>query len=119
MTRLRGALLSSLLALSWAPPAVGVEGLLPEPASNLHFDPFQRPVLLAPPSATDTSQPQVAPEWAPQLRAVMVAGSASMVNVDGSLVGLGEEVEGHRLVEVTERRAVFERDGVLRELEIE
>ena len=49
----------------------------------------------------------------------MVAGSASMANVDGRLVAIGEEVEGHRLVEVTDRRAVFERDGVLTELVLE
>ena len=90
-------------------------------APSLHIDPFEKPAeLLAPPPAEPTAPADAPPPpWMPELRAVMVAGSASMANVDGRLVAIGEEVEGHRLVEVTDRRAVFERDGVLTELVLE
>ena len=48
----------------------------------------------------------------------MVAGQASMANVDGVLVTLGEQLDGFTLVEVRERSAVFERDTVRRVLTI-
>ena len=111
-TLLAPVLLAAALA---APPADAGETSAPK----LHFDPFEKPAVLTappPPAATAVAEP---PPWAPVLRAVMVAGAASMANVDGHLLRMGEEVDGYRLVEVTDRRAVFERDGVLRELVIE
>ena len=90
--------------------------LAEQTASILHFDPFERPELLShPPPVREQPTPRVV-RWEPQLRAVMLAGRASVANVEGRLVGLGEEVDGHRLLEVTERRAVFEKDGTLYEL---
>jgi len=47
--------------------------------------------------------------WAPQLHAVVVAGLASAVSVDGTLVPLGGEVEGYRLEGVGPTRARFRR----------
>lgn len=49
--------------------------------------------------------------WTPQLRAVMVAGPDSMVNVDGAMVRIGEELRGYRLVEVRDGEAVFAKGG--------
>lgn len=46
----------------------------------------------------------------------MVAGQASMANVDGVLVTLGEQLDGFTLVEVHERSAVFEKETVRRVL---
>ncbi len=51
------------------------------------------------------------PRWNPGLRAVMVAGRDSMVNVDGSMVRVGEEIRGYRLIEVRDGEAVFVKGG--------
>ena len=51
------------------------------------------------------------PEWSPVLAATLVAGSESMVNLGGSILRLGEEAHGYRLVEVGHWEAVFEKGG--------
>lgn len=69
----------------------------------LRHDPFARPVEAA-------ATPPAAP-WQPTLRGVLLAGQGSLANVDGTLVAIGEKIEGHRLVSVSDRQAVFEKDG--------
>jgi len=46
-----------------------------------------------------------------ELRAVMVGGARPLVNLGGTILGIGDSVDGFRLVEVRERSAVFVRDG--------
>ena len=41
------------------------------------------------------------------LTATLQAGRNSMVIVDGRTIGLGEKIDGHRLIKVLERSAVF------------
>lgn len=84
------------------------------PPLTLRHDPFLRPVLMPPqsrdtifPSLAATGRPEVS--WRPKLVAVMVAGSSSVVNLEGRLVGLGEAIEGYRLIQVREREALFEK----------
>ena len=78
-------------------------------APRLHHDPFRRPggTQLAP-VAGDASAPV---EWQPRLRGVLLSGAASLANVDGQMVAIGEKIDGHRLLSVTEYQAVFEKDG--------
>lgn len=85
----------------------------------LKHDPFARPAFL---KATPLTAAQARdnagvgkgalPEaaWQPELAAVMVAGPKSAVSIDGKIVRLGEEINGHRLVEVHEQTAVFVKD---------
>ena len=111
MTGPKVALPILLLAAAWAAHGQGGTGL--------RFDPFLVPDLSPPPKpppAVQTFAPAAPAVWNPTLRAVMVAGRSSAVNVGGEMVRLGEELDGYRLVEVTERRAVFERQGTLYEL---
>lgn len=78
----------------------------------LRHDPFARPALSAPaPRATGAQATPVNEElpWTPVLSAVMVAGKNSMVNVDGTVVTLGEAIDGYRLVQVTDQEAVFKK----------
>ena len=85
-------------------------------ADALKHDPFARPALLKamPPLAAQPGDNAgagkgVLPEraWKPELAAVMVAGAKSAVSIDGAIVRIGEEINGHRLVEVHEQSAVF------------
>ena len=84
-------------------------------AGALKHDPFARPAFLkATPQAAQPGGNAGAgigalpePAWKPELAAVMVAGPQSAVSIDGRIVRIGEEINGHRLVEVHEQSAVF------------
>lgn len=85
-------------------------------ADALKHDPFARPAFLKampPPAAQSRDNAGVGkgalpePVWKPELAAVVVAGPKSMVSIDGTIVRIGEEINGYRLVEVHEQTAVF------------
>jgi len=81
-------------------------------APPLRYDPFARPLLTTavPKSVAAPGNPAGdAPAWNPNLIAVMVAGTHSMVNLDGTIVGIGQEMDGYRLVQVRDREATFAR----------
>jgi hypothetical protein len=88
-------------------------GLAEAQADGLKHDPFARPVLAPRPASVSSvpgnsvMAPVAEPAWKPELRAVMVAGPKSIVNVAGALVRIGEQINGYRLVEVHEETAVF------------
>ena len=99
---------SVLLALSAAALAEG-------PA--LQHDPFMRPAILG---FAAVSRPEGAPAFGTagsqarprlQLNAVLVAGSESIANVDGVMVRVGDSVQGYRLVAVSDRSAVLEKNN--------
>lgn len=98
-----------LLALLVLPLPAASAGDTP-PAPLLRHDPFRRPAPPTAPQTGDTAAPVVA-AWQPTLRGVLLAGAGSVANVDGQMVGIGERIEGHRLVSVSERQAIFEKDG--------
>ena len=70
--------------------------------SALRFDPFAEP---------DLQRPAVAPVarrgWSPELRATLVGGAQSMANLGGTILNIGDEAHGYRLIEVGEGEAVF------------
>lgn len=75
-------------------------------APALRYDPFARPD-----HAGAARRGGSGSAWSPELRATLVAGRNSIANLGGTIVGIGEETHGYRLVEVREREAVFERNG--------
>ena len=79
---------------------------------TLQHDPFARPPLTiqAAAPAARPAGPAVEPKRALKLQAVLVAGPASMANVDGVMVRVGDTVQGYRLLAVHERGAVFEKN---------
>lgn len=88
--------------------------------ARLQRDPFQPPRLekkTSSPSPGIADAPpavyappiSVAPDF--KLRAVLHAGAQSMVNVDGNLISVGEEIEGYRLVAIHERKAELVKGG--------
>jgi hypothetical protein len=88
-------------------------GLAAAQADGLKHDPFARPVLVPRPASAESvpgisvKAPVPDSVWKPELRAIMVAGPKSIVNVAGALVRIGEQIDGYRLVEVHEETAVF------------
>lgn len=88
--------------------------------SMLHFDPFKRPAILSEPAAPAKNPNRATVEpWSPVLRATILAGEFSMVNLNGVIISLGEEVDGYRLVEVGEQTAVFAKNGKRHALSME
>lgn len=79
---------------------------------ELRHDPFARPTLAAAANpqtsgGANITNPDV--PWNPQLTSVMLAGKDSMVTVDGVIVSLGEKIDGHRLIQVRDHEAVFQK----------
>jgi len=82
---------------------------------KLQHDPFARPALTglqhaSKPGPGRNGEPTTASTRRLKLQAVMVAGPKSIANVNGTMVRIGDEVYGYRLVEVHERGAVFEKN---------
>lgn len=91
---------------------------LPAAEAPPRRDPFAAPALPPPAPAASPRYagappappgPPPAPPPVPELRAVLAAGSASLANIDGKLLALGEEVDGYRLIEVGDDSAVLAR----------
>lgn len=61
-------------------------------------------------SAASTYAPPSAPDW--KLRAVLHAGDQSMININGEMISVGNELHGYRLLEIREREAEFVKQGV-------
>jgi hypothetical protein len=96
-----------LVTLGLAPASALASEATPE-VPLLRFDPFASSPLS--PAAPDAQSPNPT-GWAPILRAVLVAGDKSMVNLGGVILGLEQEEGGYRLVEVREGEAVFLKAG--------
>lgn len=104
-------------------PALAVSSALAQqaPPRALAHDPFERRAVqqlmntIEAPPAASTPAPEPVPASAPatlkDLRAVMAGGARPLVNLGGTILGIGDSVEGFSLVEVREHGAVFARDG--------
>ena len=79
-------------------------GLLPVAATAepLLHDPFARPFQIGSTPSADTPRH-------PKLIAVIVDGEKSLVNLNGTIIGIGEEKDGYRLIKVLDRKAIFEK----------
>jgi hypothetical protein len=108
---------AAMLALSLGAAAAACAAA-PDGASRLRNDPFDQHRA----HRTDRGAEPAAstpPVWRPELRAVLVAGDRSMADVGGIIVKLGGEVDGFRLVEVRDRKAVFLKNGTRLTLSID
>ena len=84
---------------------------------TLHNNPFSRPEVLKPkPPPPPAPAPVVTPVLPPEeielnLTATLVSENTPMAVVDGELLGIGDRVQGMKLIAVMEGRAVFTRNG--------
>jgi hypothetical protein len=74
-------------------------------AEPLRHDIFARPFNVG----TTTSTSGVGTRQHPKLFAVMVAGDKSLVNLNGTIIGIGEEKDGFRLMSVLDGKAIFKK----------
>jgi len=98
-----GVATATMLAASYASAG--------ESTVDLQRNPFDRPEddLLI--SNTIPSNRGSTTESNPLLRAVLAAGSKSVVNFGGVILTIGESANGYRLLSVKEDGATFSRDG--------
>ena len=115
------ALWTLLLSISMSPPVKADIGQrFGDVAQVLHSNPFKKPEIselqtLSParPAVTESKH------WQPQLKATLVGGARPAANVDGTIVYLGDKVQAYVLVDVRERSAVFEKEGIRRILKMD
>jgi len=74
----------------------------------LRFNPFERPDLEAVRQSSGYGE-VAASAWTPVLKATLVDGPASLANLGGTVLRIGEEAQGYRLREVRTWEAVFEK----------
>lgn len=72
----------------------------------LKHDPFARPFQGGAASSAGAS---ISAD--PKLIAVIVAGKKSLVNLNGAIIGIGEEKDGYRLIAVRDHQATFEKNN--------
>ena len=46
-----------------------------------------------------------------QLRGIMLANSNSVVNIDGEIIAIGQQIHGYTLISVKQRHIVLDRNG--------
>jgi hypothetical protein len=78
---------------------------------ELQRNPFERPDIKI--SAADTAENSNDPanQDDPGLRAVLIAGSKSVVNFGGVILQIGESTNGYKLLAVEEDRVTFRNKG--------
>jgi hypothetical protein len=105
-----GRTLGLLLAL-WLTPFAGFAS---EPDTKLHINPFVPPQTAAAGGGVKSGGGNDSME----LRGVVLAGPHSLANIGGKIVGIGEEINGYRLMAVNEDRVVLDNNGVQREIRV-
>ena len=100
----------TLLGLTGFPVAASSDGQL---AKELRHNPFAKPALLALPSTKEVTKttPPIKPAVELELTATLVSDVMPLIIVGGELLGIGEAIEGYRLIAVQEGVAVFDREG--------
>lgn len=75
-------------------------------------NPFSRPAMLAAPANKPVKREEkIGQPVELQLTATLVSDSTPLVIVEGEMLGIGEKIEGYRLLAVEEGRAVFTKKG--------
>ncbi len=79
---------------------------------TLAYNPFSKPAMLAVPAEKAAKQEEVVAQTiAPQLTATLVSAHAPLVIVGGEMLGIGDEIDGYRLLTVEEGSAVFQKNA--------
>lgn len=76
-------------------------------ASELRHNPFRAPVDVTGSSSSGSGRP--ASNARPTLIGILLGDDQPLVNLDGTIIGVGEEAAGYLLVEVGPEHAVFRR----------
>ena len=94
------------------------QGHAAETTGTLQINPFINSYMgekeTAKPTAVKTTPPP-----ALELRGTMIAGPNSQANIGGTILAIGDDVEGYILVEVQQRHVVLDRNGTKKMLSLD
>ena len=112
----RAAAISTLFAgvLASMATVCGAEGS----QTRLQTNPFERPAVAEQQENMAMSSTNSA-TLALQLRATMQAGSKSLANISGMIIGIGQNIDGYKLVSVGERSVVLSKNGSSKTLSVD
>jgi hypothetical protein len=99
--------MKGLLLVAWLPAATLAGS---DADSGLQYNPFDKPSILAEP-VVKPAPAIVEKTTPPPLKGTLVSADTPMAILDDTLLQVGEEHAGFRLVSVEEGAAVFEHDG--------
>jgi hypothetical protein len=108
----------ALAAMSAALPPGGLPagaGTTQPPQRPLR-DPFVRPAPPPPPAAAEAEPPPPPPPL--HLRAVILNGTRSLANIDGDIVGAGEQARDYAVLRIDARGVLVTRAGKQQQLTI-
>ena len=54
-----------------------------------------------------------------QLRATMQAGPRSLADISGTIIGIGQKIDGYQLISVGERNVVLSKNGISKTLSVD
>ncbi len=103
---LRNAMLTAGAIVVLAPALAGAT----EPQVELRRNPFERPAIEELIASAAALNEGLAVGRDPGLRAVLVAGSKSVVDLGGVILQIGESTNGYQLLSVEEGIAIFSRN---------
>lgn len=90
-------------------------GILAEDAPELTHNPFARPDM----AASSGSSNRDSGSWPEALRATLVDGVHSLANIDGTLVTVGESVDGATVTHIAEGMVTLTRGETTRTLRLD
>ncbi|MGI9295617.1 MAG: hypothetical protein ACR2PS_16680 [Pseudomonadales bacterium] len=92
------------------------EAVLPTAAATqqrtIKHNPFERPDFTTARNQTAIEEQQPEPQKLLQLRAVLYSSTTPLVNINGRILAVGEEIDGFLLQEVSEDGAILVKDEV-------
>lgn len=103
---LRNAMLTAAAIAVLIPALAGAT----EPQVRLQRNPFERPATEQLTANAATLNDDLTAGRDPGLRAVLVAGSKSVVDFGGVILQIGESINGYSLLSVEEGKAIFSRN---------
>ncbi len=87
--------------------------VISEEAGALSRDPFARPDILSQPATSKVDKKSTVTEARKlRLKATMIAGKWSIANLEGHLLSPGDEIQGYKLLEVHEDKAILLKNGI-------
>jgi hypothetical protein len=84
----------------------------------LQTNPFSNPHISEKETTNDHAKTAIPPVVL-ELRGIIIAGSNSQANIGGTILAIGEDIEGYTLVSVKQRHVVLDKDGAQKTLSLD
>lgn len=85
---------------------------------ELQTNPFSRPAGTEKTAVSPGAAAGKASATPMRLHGTVLAGHNSLANIGGTIIGLGQEINGYKLVSVRQQHVVLDKDGILKTIPI-